>query len=98
MTGLPSSRARRRARQSERAVEIQIGTLALHGVVHADATAVATALSDELSRLAAQKAFFLPSETGHLVAAPYVAGGPTEVGRGVAAALWAGLRQQGRAT
>ena len=96
MTAPVSWQARRRGRQLQQAVDLRIDELVLHGVVHADVATLTTAMSDELSRLAAQAASFAPLDAEHLVAAPYAAGAPRETGQAVAAALWVGVRQQGQ--
>lgn len=96
MTVHPSRQARRRARQSVPAVSFHIDKLVLHGVAQADASILTAAFSDELARLAAQPASFSPRHNAELVAEPYAAGAPREVGRAVAASVWSGVRQQGR--
>ncbi len=96
MTAAASRQQRRRHGQQTPAVDLHIDTLVLHGVAHADAPALASALSEELSRLARAPSAFRPVQAESLHAAPYADGAPDASGRAVAAALWAALPARGQ--
>ena len=77
-------------------VDLHIDTLVLHGVAHADAPTLASALSEELSRLAREPAAFTSVRAESVQAAPYADGAPDAAGRAAAAALWAALPARGQ--
>jgi hypothetical protein len=97
MTAPPSRQARRRARQSRQAVELQIDALVLHGFAQTEAAEIAGAMNDELSRLAARPSSLAPGRANDVVADPYTPGTSRETGQLVAAAVFAGIQRQGGA-